>query len=375
LSAFAVENPIDTFNEKEKYGTISGRVQSLSMYRDYEGAGNGFNSSMGLMLNYLSPELGGFDFGFSYIYSWELYGNNNTDLLANDDVNLFNEAWMRYHVTTNTPVTVGRKVNNGEVFRADNFRQQARSIEAVQVEIGEIEDLSVVFGHAIRMSNWIQVGDRAEFNDFGDVFGADEDTDGVTWGEMVYTGIDGLELALYDAYVHDVANLIGTRAKLDITDETAVLGYYRHENEVGSFDDYNSDAFGISVQQKVGKVLLEPGVFSVHGSNMRFQEATTGINHALGSSMMIYGGQFNGGADTYYLKASTQIADTKLYALYNYTTHDTTTFEGQELNFVATQIINDHLSVALKVGVGYRDVESSDNTFANDTRLYVTYNF
>ena len=66
-----------------------------------------------------------------------------------------------------------------------------------------------------------------------------------------------------------------------------VLGYYRHEGDVGKAADRTSDAFGLSFQQKVGNITLDPGFFSVHDSTLRFHEATTGINHALGSSMMI----------------------------------------------------------------------------------------
>jgi hypothetical protein len=121
---------------------------------------------------------------------------------------------------------------------------------------------------------------------------------------------------------------------------------------------------------------MEPGFFSVHGDNLLFQETTTGINHPLGSSMMIYPKMFNGGADTYYLKATTKIGKTALYALYNYTTHEVSKFDGQELNVVIKQPIGDRLSVSLKVGAGYLNYnDGTENTFATDTRLFVTYNF
>lgn len=94
--------------------------------------------------------------------------------------------------------------------------------------------------------------------------------------------------------------------------------------------------------------------------------------------MMIYSGQFNGESDTAYLKASTKIGKTGLYALYNYTwqEHSKNAYDGQELNIVIKQPINDRLSVSLKVGAGYRDrTDAKDDTFATDTRLFVTYNF
>ena len=372
MSVAAVESPVKTFNELG-YGTISGRIQSLSMYRDYEGVGDGLNSTLGVLLNYTSPEFIGFDFGLGYNYAEELYDNNNSSMLLNDEIHVLNEAWLRYRISENTRVLAGRKINNGEVFRADDFRQKARAIEAAQLEINEIEGLSLIFGHAIRMSNWIQVGDRGEFNDFGDVFGAEDDTDGITWGEAVFTRVDGLEIALFNAYAYDVANLIGMRTKLDVAESTTLLGYYRHESSVGDSTEDDSDAVGISLEQKVGPVTLTPGYFGVRGNRLRFQEATTGINHPLGSSMMIYAGQFAEDSDTLFFKAVTKVNTTVLYALYNYTWNSDLPYDGQELNLVIKQPIGDQVVIALKSGLGYRSGPA--DTFASDTRLFATYLF
>ncbi len=374
----AANCPVQAFNDKG-YGTISGRVQSLSMYRDYEGVGNGANSTLGFILGYTSPEFAGFDFGVAYNYAGEWFDNNNSGLMVNDDINVLNEAWVRYSLKaaglTNTTVIAGRKINNGEVFRADDFRQKARSIEAVQIETRDIPDFRLAIGHAIRMSDWIQAGDRADFNDFGDVFGADDDTAGITWGELAYTGFQGLEIALFDALAYDVAYLLGTRTEWNVTTHCTLVGYYRHETDVGDAAAFSADAFGLSLRQKVSGLTLEPGYFAVHGGNLRFQETTTGINHPLGSSLMIYSGQFAGGSDTLYLKATGSVGETKLYALYNYTWHDKLAYNGQEINLVVKQPICERLSVALKVGAGYRSMDSGSNATATDTRLFVTYSF
>ena len=383
-SLASAESVLKPFNDKG-YGTFSGRVQSLSMYRDYSdnGLGNGANSTLGFVLGYTSPEFAGFDAGLAYNFAGELFENNNSGLLANDDIHILNEGWVRAQLgtLTNTTALIGRKINNGEIFRADDFRQKARSIETIQSTSTDHPDHRYTVGHAIRMSNWIQRRDRWDFNDFGDVFSepgnpVGYDTDGVTWAEAVVSRVQGLEIALFDAYAWDVANLIGTRAKWDIAEKSALLGYYRHENDVGKAASRNSDAFGLSFQQKVGDITLEPGFFSVHGSTLRFHEATTGINHALGSSMMIYSGQFNGGADTAYLKAVTKLGKTTLYGLYNYTWQSNGLFDkGQELNLVVKQQILDNLSVAVKGGIGYRDMKNGGNTTATDARLFLTYTF
>jgi hypothetical protein len=377
----SAESIMKPFNEKG-YGTISGRIQSLSMYRDFEtgGKGNGANSNLGFILGYTSPEFAGFDAGMAYNYAFSLGNNNHWNILANDDINVLNEGWLRYNFGslgyTNTTLLAGRKIMNGEVFRADDFRQKSRAIETVQIETSDLPDSKLTVGHAIRMSNWIQAGDRADFNDFSDVFGTEDDTDGVTWGEVVNQSVDGLEIALFDAYAYDVANLIGTRIKWDVAEKSAIIGYYRHENDVGDADTQNSDAYGLSFQQKIGGMTLEPGFFSVHGSNLRFQELTTGINHPLGASMEICSCQFDGGADTAYLKATAKIHKTKLYLLYNYTWHDQLDFDGQELNVVIKQPITENLTAAFKGGIGYRDWDNGDsNTTDTDARLFLTYTF
>jgi hypothetical protein len=378
-STVSAESIMKPFNDMG-YGTIAGHIQSLSMYRDYDDVGNGANSNLALQFGYTSPDISGIDAGLVYINGGEIYTHNKSEILANDDINIFNEGWLRYkfgpHDFSKTSVVVGRKVRNSEVFRADDFRQKARSIEAVQFETGEIPDTQLIIGHANKLSNWIDTRDLWKFNEFDEVFGTPYDTDGVTWAEGTFSNIQGLEVALFDAFASDITNLVGTRVKCDITGSSALVGYYRHENNVGKASTRNTDVFGLSLQQKIGTVSVEPGFFSVRGSSMRFQETTTGINHPLGSSMMIYAQQFNGGAETAYFKAVTRIRKTVLYALYNYTWHDNQQFDGQELNIVVKQSLMDNFSLALKGGIGHRDWDNGiDNTTATDVRLFATYTF
>ncbi|MCC7300850.1 MAG: hypothetical protein IT583_07205, partial [Verrucomicrobia bacterium] len=123
------------------YGTWTARAQALSMYRDYENntPGNAYSSTVGLRLGYISPELAGFSSGFAWDYAEPLDSskdsNNGKTLLSNGRVNVLTEAWLKYNFgaidLTNTFIKAGRQVVNGEVFRADEFRQKPRSLEAV----------------------------------------------------------------------------------------------------------------------------------------------------------------------------------------------------------------------------------------------------
>jgi len=378
-SADPADSIFKPLNDKG-YGTISGRIQNLNMYRDIElRSAYGYNSTLGAVLEYTSPAFGGFDLGVAYNYAFTLFEDGKPGMLANSDINVLNEAWLRYDFGAvgleGTEIVAGRKVYNGEVFRADDYRQKSRSIEALQFTTKAIPDTTLTLGHAIRLSNWIDAGDRWDFNDFGDVFGTGYDTDGVTWAEALYTGFDGWEIALFDAYAWDAANLLGTRIQYEFCEEAKLVGYYRHENDVGMARSRQSDAYGLSYIQKVGNFTIEPGFFAVHGANLRFQEVTTGINHPLGASLIICSCQFDGGARTAYLKATTKVGKVTLYGLYNYTWHDKNRFDGQELNFVVKYPVTDCFTVCFKGGVGYRDQRVGNNTTSVDGRLFLTYTF
>ncbi|RUA12299.1 MAG: hypothetical protein DSY82_01665 [Flavobacteriia bacterium] len=363
-------------------GQFSGRFQFLGIYRDYESVGYGHSSTLGAMLNYRSDRWEGFDFGAAYNYAGVVLDGGRSAITANGDIHVLNEIWLRYHFDVlggeKTSLLGGRNIFNGEVFRKDDFRQKARAIESIQLQSEDIDGFRITLGHAVKMSNWIDTSDRWDFNDFGDVFGVGYDTDGVTWGEVLYTGMAKWEMSFFNAYAWDISNLMGARIQYDYCDEASLIFYYRHEQNVGRADTRRSDAYGVSYRQKIGGVTLEPGYFGVHGSGLLFQEGTTGINHPLGSSMMICTSQFAGGSDTAYIKATTKVGKTFLYALYNYTWHDSRDqkFDGQELNVIVKHPIVEHLTAGMKAGIGYRDEKSgNENVTFSDVRLFLTYTF
>jgi hypothetical protein len=376
------------------YGTWNARLQTLSMYRDVENAtpGNAYSTTAGLLIGYTSPELAGFSAGGTWIYVEPLNATDQSNhgklLLSNGRVNILNEAWVKYRFEslglTNTFVKAGRQVINGELFRSDEIRQKPRSVEAVQLTTKDISGLALTFGHAWRLSNVLDTEDGWKFKDFDEALaqGNGCSSRGISWGEAVFTGITNLEVAVYEAYVHDIANVIGGRTRYALTDTFALLGYFQHADSVQTADSiapFNSDMFSLAVEQKVGGVTFEPGWFSVHGDDMIFHETSTGLNHPLGAPLLIYSGPFNGGSDSAYLKATTKIGKTALYMLYSYTWQDhsnsSRAFDGQEVNFVVKQPINDNLSVAVKLGAGYQDWDGIENRTATDARLFVTYNF
>jgi len=382
--ASATETPVAVFNKKG-YGTISGRLQSVTMYRDYDNGDNAYSSSLGILLKYVSPEISGWSIGAAYNGAGVLNSMDydsarpGEDLVANGRISLLNEGYVNYNMDalglTNTFVSIGRRINNDEIFRADDIRQKSRSIMAIQAESKDVKNWRFAAGHSFEQSGILDAGDRWKFRDYGDVFGAGYNTDGLTWGEASYTGVEDLEVALFDGIAWDVANMIGARGTYNITKKTAILGYCRNEFDIGRASKHGSNMLGISLVQKVGSVTLEGGYFGVYGDNLAFNQLTTGFNHSLGQSLMIYTSQYNGGANTLYIKASTRLKDTKtiLYTLCNYTTLSKGPIDNAfEADFIVKQPIGKSLMLAGKLGLGYRD---GPDTFATDTRIFLTYSF
>lgn len=375
-------------------GTVGIRARTITMYRDYEGTGNNYATSLGWKLDWLSPEFEGFSAGVSYIRSDVLHSAGRKKqlpkgefLLQNGRVNVLNEAWVQYRFEViqrpETFIKAGRQVINGEVFRADEARHKPRSFEAVVFTTKDtIPDTELTVGHIDRISNiWGFDGAAPmswRFKDAEKVLGGEayRSTRGISWAEVVNRSVEDLELVAYSAYAYNLAKMGGGRVRYALSDSTALNGYYRHERDAGSGPRYRSDMLGLSVSQKIGAVNLEPGYFSVSGKNLKFQQARTGINHPMGSSMMIYANHFDGGADTAYLRMTTTIRNTSLYALYNYTWHDNATMRAaEELNVVVSHPLTERLTVALRGGVGYRDWKNQGNTTATDARVFLTYQF
>ncbi|MDF7800718.1 hypothetical protein P4C99_14675 [Pontiellaceae bacterium B1224] len=378
----SAESVMQPFNEKG-YGTFSGRLQSVSMYRDYDNGANAYSTTLGFLLKYTSPDWSGWSLAAAYNGAGVLdsmdYGevtNPGDYLVSNGRINVLNEAYVNYNFSDASSATVGRRINNAEVFRADDIRQKSRSIAALQAQFNDVKNWQFAGGHAIEQSGILDTGERWEFRDYGKVFGKSYDTDGVTWGETTYTGIEELNIAFFDAVAWDVANLFGIRAGYTLSEKTEILGYYRNEFDIGRAATYHANAVGLSLVQKVGTVRLEGGYFGVYGDGLQFNPFTTGFNHALGTSLMFYTDTFAGGANSLYLKATTKLdsSNTILYTLLQYTKQNDQVVlkHAGELDLIAKQPIGENLTVCGKVGLGYQD---GPDTFASDLRLFLTYAF
>lgn len=385
------------------FGTFSGHLQLISMHRDYEGVGSGNSTTPAIKLDFQSKSLDGFSVNLSYIYGDVVHtgggrfgGDNNGErLLYNGRVNVLNEANIQYAYSGGgeKPVVLvkaGRQVNNGEVFRADPFRHKPRALEGVTVRARAVDGLDITAGYVNRLSNVWDADDISrwltyEYRDIEEILlgrggsGLDYGTRGLAWIEGACTGLENLTLAPYFVFADDISRVFGLRAQYTLNADTTVTAYLRSEEAVGTLerlDDYDASMYGLSVSHRISSTTLEAGYLGVGSDGLLFEELGTGINHPLGSSLMIYTSHFNGGADTLYLKAVAKINKTILYGLYHCTWHDTLPFDAWELDVVAKQSFTEALSVAVKVGIGRRDgKDGTADTDAQDARLFVTYTF
>lgn len=398
VSAESLLEPINDLG----YGSWKARLESLSMYsaNNWDGGDIQLNT-LATKIDYLSPEIANVSGGGSFIYVEPFLGGGSWYRRDRDyRLHGLNEAWLKYLFEplglVDTFIKAGRQVVDSEVFRANEFYQKPCALEAVVLTTKDIPDVSLTIGHAERRSNvWDDQFEKI------DLLGVAYRVSGhmvrpgaanIEWAEAAYTGITNLEAVVFDAYAPSVANLAGGRVHYALTDMTALNGYYRHEQGSPQFFhssfDYKTDMYGLSIQQKAGDFILEPGLLSVRGDGLLFNERTTGINHPLGASLMgpsFY--SFVGGSDSFYLKASTEIGKTSLYALYNYTRNnhrDIDFSNGQELDVAIKQPLNDHLSVTFKTDIGYSSPRESfyfpsskydHHLFESNLRLFMTYEF
>lgn len=346
------------------------------MHRDYAdvNAGTGSNTAVGLQLSYDSPQLGWLSAGLTGDLVGEIHRNGDAQINLNDDVQLLTEAWLRASLSEQWHLTAGRQAVNGEVLREDVFRHKSRAVEGLLLEFKDDQGLSFAAGHALRMSNWLQFREMSEFNPFDQVFKSDADSPGMTWAETSYAGLKDWQFTAFGCQVHEIAELYGVRTRWQMTTETAWSAFYRHEEANNRTTDV-ADAFGFAWQQKLGPVDMELGSFSVRGHKLLFDALTTGINHPLGSLMLICESPYDKDADTGYLRLNCPLGSTLLYALYAYTAHDTLPFNGHELNLVVNQQLTKEWSVAVKFGYGLRQPEAGNSKHFTDSRLVVNYQF
>jgi len=261
---------------KEDYGKFSGQLRAFYIDRAYDGSLTTHRDALafGGWIGYDSPEWNGLSMGVKF-YATEgvkikddidpsLYG----DALSN--YGFIGEAYLNYKLG-NTTLKIGRQKLNTPLAGADDARMLPNLFEAVVVKNTDIEDTTLLLAHVTReavgtfgnvysmngttakaiasqralaiQSGYgigYKLGTNGNFTTMGEIaLGAGTDTVGVSAGAIIYKGIDGVTLQLWDYYAHDILNAIYAQADLSwnclLSDDIKMKAsaQYINQTEVG----------------------------------------------------------------------------------------------------------------------------------------------
>jgi hypothetical protein len=410
----ASSSPLDPVNELE-IGEFSGKMQLLFMRRSYDNPdGDASSGTAAFTLNYKSPHIGPFLFGFQGIHCTKLFESGSLDdqdngaawRLHNTDFHVMNEAYATMNLQIlgmpQSDLTVGRKIATYDFAPTYAPRQKAQALEGVFLKMREWENFDLDIGHIERFSSWsTRDGDgdwlRMEFNEVEDVYvdyghndrddvdlnARPDKTHGLQFINFRTDLRPDVELVAYDLFGANLYNTIGAKlnATLSQTEDSSIV-WKNHgvmQQDVGDYDDVAGegfDAFAIesSMACKKGQLLVEPGIFAVTTDDS--------LRHAFESTLTWeytldwFTRPHHGKSSSAFLKTVYTFGNTTLYALYFGTKHDGAidAFD-QEINVVIKQQLTDAFAATIKGAYGHRDNHDAPDDERDDIRLFLTYNF
>lgn len=402
----------------ENYGTFSGKVQMLSMQRDYSDLGNANSTTAALTLDYLSPELfeSGLSLKLQYVHSEVLTsgggrldaGNSKGESIHNSAFSILNEAYLQWDMKAlgleKTMIRAGRQIVDLDFVPKYNIRQKDQAVEGVVFVSEEIENVKLTLGHIERYSSWSSRKSGANdafdyrFKDVEDVItsaaGLGEgviDSTGMQVFELTYTGLENTSITLWDVYANDLLNTAGADIYYTVNDQLKLNVKYAQQDALGEMDnilsrdgkEFKSRLADFNLTYKfTDATSLMAGVYKVFGSN---DENSTEnflvpfvFDHAPMSTLLWYSNPYEAGTEAVYLKGATSFGKTKAVMLYIYADHDNsfTAADAQEVNLIVSHPITEDLTVTTKLGAGFKDGKNGNrSTHATDARLFVTYLF
>lgn len=253
------------------YGKFSGQLRAFYIDRAYDGLLTTHRDALafGGWIGYDTAEWNGLSMGVKF-YATEgvkikddkdpsLYGDNFSNY------GFIGEAYLNYKLA-NTTIKIGRQKLDTPLAGADDARMLPNLFEAVVVKNTDIEDTTLLLAHVTReavgtfgnvynlkdASNQslalqsgyglgFKLGTNGNFTTMGEIaLGAGTDTAGVSAGAIIYKGIDGVTLQLWDYYAHDILNAIYAQADLSwnclLNDDIKMKAsaQYINQTEVGS---------------------------------------------------------------------------------------------------------------------------------------------
>ena len=391
------------------FGQFSGKLQLLLLRRDFregEPDGDANSGSIGLTLDYLSPEVHGATAGLQFIDVEKLIDSGSRDhsageawLNSNSDYTTLNEVFVNLDLEPvglpGTSLKVGRQILKLDFAPSYAIRQKAQAYEAAVLTREQQDGLSIALGHIERFSSWSSRDGRmdtmaatVDFVDVEDTAGVDYGTRGIEFASVTWRGFPSTTITLYDFYAHDLYNTLGLKLSHTIAagEETAVAlkCHYLGQTDVGRMDrdgagEVRSNMLEVAVQLKAGRLTIEPGYTTISGdaaeNNVRVPFRTS---FTIDPELLWYTRQFDAGSDSFHLKGTYSIGSTSFYALYVMTCHEDNTGGGatdQEINGVVKHNFGASFYAAAKIGYGVQDNRDGRDSNANDSRLFLGYTF
>ncbi len=393
------------------FGTFSGKVQSLTMSRDYNAYADedekGDTSTLALTLNYKSPEVAGFSFNGQWISSASIW-EHNPDRPINNNFNILTEAHVNWNWADfgldKTNLKAGRMIPDSLMIPGIAPRQKPQAIEGIVFETEDIADSKLSLGWIRKFSSWStrhknesgDFGFNYEFTDIADLAGKDYHTDGTYFIDYTYTGIKRLKINIGNYYSEDILNTAHADITWEIVDGIKWRNIWANQHSVGQGDgtygmdgehNLSSNYLETSLQFDLCEhTYIRPGVWYVPGRNDGddshdfvdlFQADLTPTWPLMANP---YG--FQAGTKGYFVEGATELTEKdSVWGMLTYTNVDNTPsrnekYDGVELNVVYGHKFTDKFSTAVKLGYAILDgKEGTADTDAWDARLFLTYTF
>jgi len=201
---------VERFNEKEKYGKISGHIKSFTITSNAESyTGNRSvqdnprtSSSTALFLNYQSPEFHGLMGGLEYVQGIKTYDARHAGTFNdgyqthNSNLKILNQLYVDYNFEdlgfAKSHVKIGRQATYNDFMTKKPIRQKSQAMEGFTLFVDEIPDVKLTLGHINRFSGWSSRNIPTlptDFRNLGEVAGVSYDTNGAEFLTLNYKGI------------------------------------------------------------------------------------------------------------------------------------------------------------------------------------------
>ncbi|MCH7228396.1 OprD family outer membrane porin [Haloferula sp. A504] len=385
--------------EADGYGLFSGKLQSLLMHRDIEGAGHGNSGTLAATLNYRSPEWGGLFVGGQGIYSWRVFEDGDRRAggpaywLSNDEFSVLNEAYAGFNFESvgweGAELRVGRQILNYDFAPTYNIRQKDQSYEGVVLKTQPRDNLTLDLGWFDRFSSWASREGgpstwRAEFIDVEDRVGVPYDTNGFFFASAVYTPCDAFSLGAYDFYGDDLFNVFGLKGAYtwELGGDCGSLtfrGHWANQRDVGRMNrdglgDIGSNVIEAGLDYALGGLTLSGGGVFIRGDDFQTPFRTS---FTIDTELLWYTMQFEGGTNSGYLKGVWKWEDWMFYAMYVASEHRCGRV-CQEIDVVVKRTFDAGLYTAVKAGYGGRrpgTLTAGPKTNALDLRWFFGWTF